>query len=71
MDSLPPALFATAAQDLKGNMRAVDAELVGAVYRRICPGLIDELDGPSSLPLIAPRPLLVVNGELDPRCPRA
>ena len=69
VDSLPPALFATAAQDLKGNMRAVDAELVGAVYRRICPGLIDELDGPSSLPLIAPRPLLVVNGELDPRCP--
>jgi fermentation-respiration switch protein FrsA (DUF1100 family) len=26
-------------------------------------------DAPFSLPLLAPRPLLVANGELDPRCP--
>lgn len=26
-------------------------------------------DAPYSLPAIAPRPLLVANGELDPRCP--
>ena len=69
VDSLPPALFAAAAEELVGDPRAVDASVVGAVYRRICPGLIDELDGPASLPLISPRPLLVVNGELDPRCP--
>ena len=68
-DSLPPALFAAAAEELVGDPSAVDAGIVGAVYRRICPGLIDELDGPATLPLISPRPLLVVNGELDPRCP--
>lgn len=32
-------------------------------------GLLDEYDSPSSLPSIAPRPLLIVNGERDPRCP--
>ena len=69
VDSLPPALFAAAAEELVGDPRAVDASVVGAVYRRICPGLIDELDGPAGLPQISPRPLLVVNGELDPRCP--
>ena len=26
-------------------------------------------DAPMSLPAIAPRPLLIANGELDPRCP--
>lgn len=32
-------------------------------------GLLQHYDAPQSLPLIAPRPLLVANGELDPRCP--
>lgn len=26
-------------------------------------------DSPQSLPLLAPRPFLIANGELDPRCP--
>lgn len=26
-------------------------------------------DAPQSLPAIAPRPFLIANGELDPRCP--
>ena len=33
------------------------------------PGLLERYDAPYSLPLIAPRPMLVANGELDPRCP--
>lgn len=32
-------------------------------------GLLEQYDAPHSLPLLAPRPLLIANGELDPRCP--
>jgi len=49
----------------------VDAELFKLVLDKITPGLLDTYDAPRSLPLIAPRPLLVVNGELDHRCPIA
>ena len=38
-------------------------------YNRIAPGLIDSFDGPAMLPLIAPRPMIVVNGDSDPRSP--
>ena len=31
--------------------------------------MLNKYDAPWSLPLVAPRPLLVINGELDPRCP--
>lgn len=34
-------------------------------------GLLDGYDTPASLPCIAPRPLLILNGEDDPRCPIA
>jgi hypothetical protein len=34
-------------------------------------GLLDSYDTPVSLPCIAPRPLLIQNGALDPRCPAA
>ena len=39
-------------------------------YTASCPpaGLLELFDAPHSLPLIAPRPLLIANGELDPRC---
>jgi hypothetical protein len=33
--------------------------------------MLEAYDAPLSLPLIAPRPLLLANGELDPRCPMA
>ena len=33
------------------------------VWDRIAPGLASEFDSPSSIPAIAPRPLLIVNGE--------
>ena len=77
--SLPPELFEAAAKDMSDmsdkkntsdtNTRISDLDVAREVYRRIVPGLCDDLDGPRTMPLVAPRPLLVVNGELDPRCP--
>lgn len=37
--------------------------------RLILAGMRQHYDAPASLPLLAPRPLLIANGELDPRCP--
>lgn len=58
---------------------AVTAQCVHVAWVLICStamssspsdaGLLGHYDAPQSLPLIAPRPLLVANGELDPRCP--
>jgi dienelactone hydrolase len=47
----------------------VNAAFIRKFYNRIAPGLIDKFDGPSLLPLVAPRPLLVINGDSDPRSP--
>jgi dienelactone hydrolase len=47
----------------------VTAAFMRKFYNRITPGLIDRFDGPAMLPLIAPRPLLVINGDSDPRSP--
>ena len=38
-------------------------------YDTVAPGVYGEFDGTSMLPLIAPRPLLVINGDSDPRTP--
>ncbi len=45
------------------------APFMRAFYDRVAPGLHGQFDGPAMLPLIAPRPLLVVNGDSDPRTP--
>jgi hypothetical protein len=50
---------------------AVTAAVVQNAWHRLLPALVEEYDSPMSLPCIAPRPLLVVNGEKDPRCPIA
>jgi len=42
-----------------------------AFYDKLTPGLYGEFDGPAMLPLVAPRPLLVVSGDSDPRTPQA
>jgi dienelactone hydrolase len=48
----------------------VDAAFVRRFYDRVAPGIYSEFDGPAMLPLIAPRPLLVINGDSDARTPR-
>ena len=50
-------------------MAAPDSAFVEAFYDRVVPGIASEFDGPSMAPLIAPRPLLVVNGDSDPNTP--
>lgn len=47
----------------------VGAPFMRRFYDKVAPGVYGEFDGPSMLPLIAPRPLLVINGDSDPRTP--
>jgi dienelactone hydrolase len=47
----------------------IDTGLVRKFYARVSPGIDGTFDAPMMLPLIAPRPLLVVNGDSDPRTP--
>jgi dienelactone hydrolase len=49
----------------------INAAFVRRFYDRVVPGIYGELDAPSVLQLIAPRPLLVINGDSDPRTPLA
>ncbi|KAJ4708045.1 alpha/beta-Hydrolases superfamily protein [Melia azedarach] len=49
----------------------LDKEVVEKVWDRIAPGLASQFDSPYTIPAIAPRPLLIVNGAEDPRCPLA
>jgi dienelactone hydrolase len=61
------AVLEGAAKD--AGQEKVDAALVPKFYARVAPGIDGEFDAPAMLPLIAPRPLLVITGELDPRTP--
>ena len=47
----------------------VGAPFMRRFYDKVAPGVYAEFDGPSMLPLIAPRPLLAINGDSDPRTP--
>ncbi|THU73667.1 hypothetical protein C4D60_Mb04t25280 [Musa balbisiana] len=47
----------------------IDKEVVKKVWDRIAPGLYLQFDAPYTIPVIAPRPLLMLNGAEDPRCP--
>ena len=49
----------------------VDAALVRGAWQRLLPGLLEHYDSQASLPCICPRPLFVVNGAHDARCPVA
>lgn len=49
----------------------VNAAFVRQFYDRVAPGIYKEFDAPSMLPLVAPRPILVINGDSDPRTPMA
>lgn len=51
------------------GVKAVDAAFVSRFYDRVAPGIHAEFDAPSMLPLVAPRPLLSINGDSDARTP--
>jgi dienelactone hydrolase len=51
------------------DIAEINADFVRKFYDRVAPGVHKEFDGPEMLPLIAPRPLLVINGDSDPRTP--
>jgi dienelactone hydrolase len=46
-----------------------DSSFVQKFYNRVVPEIYSEFDGPQIIPLIAPRPLLVINSDSDPNCP--
>ncbi|XP_043706406.1 putative hydrolase YtaP [Telopea speciosissima] len=61
------SVFEEARVDL--GKEAIDKEVVEKVWDRIAPGLASQFDSPHTVPIIAPRPLLIINGAEDPRCP--
>jgi cephalosporin-C deacetylase-like acetyl esterase len=46
-----------------------DSRFVEVFYDRVMPGIADWFDGPAMVPLIAPRPLLIVNSDNDANTP--
>jgi len=62
-----PTAFDAAAKSAGGT--SPDVAFVKSFYDRVVPGIYGEFDGPNMLPLIAPRPLLVINGDSDPLTP--
>ncbi|WZZ36927.1 putative esterase YitV [Brassica napus] len=66
VDSLKP-LFEVARIDM--GKSKIDKEVVEKVWDRIAPGIASQFDAPYSVPVIAPRPLYLLNGAEDPRCP--
>jgi dienelactone hydrolase len=49
----------------------IDAAFIRRFYDRVVPGIYGDYDAGSMLALIAPRPVLVINGDSDPRTPLA
>jgi len=66
--TLAPAVEDTARSE---GLKTIDAAFVRKFYDRVVPGIYGEFDGPAMLPLIAPRPLLAINGERDGLTPLA
>ena len=69
IDTIRPVFDAGAAALGQSSSGEINAGVVQAVWDRILPEITAKFDAPNSLPLIAPRPLLVVGGAKDPRCP--
>ena len=61
------AAFDAAAKDR--GVAKPGGDFVHTFYSRVAPGIDREFDGPAMVPLIAPRQLLSINGEIDPRTP--
>ena len=66
IDTISPAVELAAEEEGV----AVNATFVRKFYDRVVPGIYSQFDGPAMLPLIAPRPLMVINGDSDPLTPR-
>jgi predicted esterase len=64
--TIQPAIIGAARDEGK---REINADFVRHFYNRVVPGIADRFDGPQMLPLIAPRPLLVINGDSDSLTP--
>ena len=54
---------------LDAGVKTSDTEFVKSFYDRVVPGIYSQFDGPAMLPLIAPRPLLVINSDTDEHTP--
>ena len=46
-----------------------NADFVAKFYDHLVPGIAGEFDGPAMIVKIAPRPLMTINGDSDPRTP--
>jgi dienelactone hydrolase len=53
----------------QAGVATIDTAFVKQFYDRVVPGIYSEFDGPQMLPLIAPRPLMVINGDSDDKTP--
>ncbi len=53
----------------EAGVHTIDAAFIRTFYDRVVPGIYTKFDGPAMVPLIAPRPLLVINGDSDARTP--
>lgn len=60
------ALDAAASQE---GVAKADAAFLKHFYDKVAPGVYSDFDGPAMVPLIAPKPLMTINGEIDPRTP--
>ena len=56
-----------AAKDL--GETGVNQKVCRTLWNKVIPGMLDQFDCPSMVRLAAGRPLLILNGELDPNCP--
>jgi len=71
-----PNVFQVATREVQGCgvedkkfPECVEAGTVQEVWNRILPGMLEYYDADKSLAMIAPRPLLIVTGVSDMRCP--
>ena len=64
--TIQPAIVQAARDEGKSQ---INTDFVRHFYNRVVPGIADRFDGPQMLPLIAPRPLLVINGDSDSLTP--
>ncbi len=62
-----PTAFEAASKT--AGVTTLDVAFVKSFYDRVVPGIYGEFDAPNMLPLIAPRPLLVINGDSDSLTP--